>query len=195
MVDQLISILKYIAAALAALVAAIKLFAGLERHPRHLENRHRRIKEFFDEGGVDRHPLLIESGFGAAMGHDKFDAQEIPLFLRQKKPTAFMSSYLRVRNYLSPNSDGLLCFELHGLAAKPALRRIAIGLGFILYVLFVFISMWLLYLSTQVAVVEAWSRFITIILLSIFFAGFGAYCLIQASHLHWAVKLFDEQRR
>lgn len=193
MMDQLISGLKYIAAFLAAIVATIKLFTGLRLHSRHLENRHRRIKAFFDEGGADRHPLLVESAFGAAMGHDKFDAQEVPLLLRQEKPTAFMATYLRVRNYLSPDSEGVR-FELRGLAAKPVWRRTAIGLGLLLYGLFVWASVWLLYASTQMVIDEAWSKFFSIISLSAFFAAFAAYCLIQASHVHWAVKLFDTQK-
>lgn len=195
MLDILIVILKYISGILIVIAPAIKLYLGKNRdHHRQLEDRYRRIKLFLEEGGTDQHPLLVESAFGSAMGHTKFDASEISLILRQKEPTSFMSTYLRVREYISPNQERSR-FELRTLAAKALLRNILIWIGIILYASFCGSSLWLLFfLSPKLALAQSWSNFIGTVSLAIFFGAAAAYCLYEASRLHWAFKLFDTQK-
>jgi hypothetical protein len=192
--DQFIDLLKHAGTALAVLTPVFKLFPGAGRdNVHHLEERHKCFKTFFDQGGAEQHPLLVESAFGAALGHTKLDAREIPLILRQPKPTAFINSYLRVRSYLAPNKDGSR-FELQSLAARPFLRKIFITVGIVAYGLFFLTAIWmLLYLSPKLAMQQAWSQLTGSLVLSVFFAATAGYCLIEASRPYWAAKLFERQ--
>lgn len=88
---NLTEIVKLVGLVVGVIAAAIKLFKESgSRRPHALEERHRRIKTFFEEGGVDQHPLLVETGFAAAVGHSKLNAVEIRSMLHQRKPLGFL---------------------------------------------------------------------------------------------------------
>jgi hypothetical protein len=90
---EIVEMLKFVSGSIAVLAPVIKLFFG--KRPdrgRELEERSARIKAFYEEGGLDLQPLRMESAFAAAMGHSRLDAREIPLLLRQKKPTSFITT-------------------------------------------------------------------------------------------------------
>ena len=192
--DQIVDALKYVSAVLAVVAPAFKVFRSRGRDSaRELEERDGRIKAFFEAGGSELNPLRMESAFGAALGHTRLSAQEIPLILRQRKPTSFMASYLSVRDYLAPSPDGQR-FELRSIAAHPRLRQALSVAGFILYVLFALASVWsLFYLAPKLAVSHAWTQFGLTIVLAAMFAFMGGYILFATSHLHWAKKLFESQ--
>lgn len=192
--DQIVDLLKYVTAVLAVIAPAFRVFQNRGRDSaRELEERDERIKAFYEAGGSELSPLRMESAFGAAMGHIRLNAQEIPLILRQRRPTSFMASYLRVRDYIAPGHDGCR-FELRSIAARPRLRQTLCGAGFVLYALFGFASVWLLfYLAPKLALSRAWIQFGLTLVLSVIFAITGGYILYAASHLHWAKKLFDDQ--
>lgn len=195
--ETIVEILKYLAPVLGGLAAITGAIAkyfhdGRIRPRRDLKARYLGIKAFFEDGGINVHPFLMECAFAAAIGHARLSAEDIPLVLRQKNPSSFISAYLSIRHYLAPNSNESR-FELRGLAARPRLRNLAKYLGLGSYIVLVAASMWLLYRSVEVAAAGAWSQFGGYLVLTFFFAALAAYCLIQASHLHWAVKLFDAQ--
>lgn len=193
--DQLIEVLKYLSAALAILAPLFRLFPGRSiQRPKELEDRYQRIKNFFDEGGYERHPLLVEASFAAAVGHTKLNAVEIPLVLRQQRPTQFINSYVRVRDHLAPTEDGSK-FELRAIAAKPRLRKSLVVLGLISYVTFMLAAVWLtFYAAPKLALVQSWSNLIAALFLALLFVAAGAYCLVGASRLHWAKKLEASQK-
>ncbi len=193
--DQLIEALKYLSAGLAVLAPLFKLFPGRDiRRPKELEERYARIKSFFDDGGAERHALLVEAAFAAAVGHTKLNAVEIPLVLRQKQPTHFMDMYVRARGYLAPSEDGSQ-FELKSVAALAGLRGALVALGLGAYVLLVFAAVWLtFYFAPKMALAQSWGNFAGSLSIALLFSCAGAYCLIGASHLHWAAKLHSWQQ-
>jgi hypothetical protein len=193
--DQLVELLKYLSAVLAVLAPAFKLLLGTRAEKtQQLEDRHRRMKTFFEEGGTERHALLIESSFAAAVGHAKLTAAEVPMILRQRTPTQFMATYVQVRDYIGPNEDGST-FVLKSLAAVPSLRRILVALGVLSYVALLGSAVWLLfYLAPKLALAQSWANSIAMLVAALVFAAVGAWCLVGASHLVWASKLQASQR-
>ncbi len=191
---QIVDALKYVSAVVAVIAPAFKVLRSRGRDPaRELEERDRRIEAFFEAGGSELSPLRMESAFGAAVGHTRLNAQEIPLILKQRKPTSFMASYLGVRDYLAPTLDGRR-FELRSIAARPRLRQTLSVAGFFLYGLFGFASVWLLfYLAPKLAASHSWMQFSLTIVLAPIFAFTGGYILLVASRPHWAKRLFDSQ--
>lgn len=192
--EQLIELLKYLSAALAVLAPLFKIFPGRSSEgKKKLEERHSRIKAFFDEGGTERHAFLVESAFGAAMGHTKLSAVEIPIILRQKKPTQFMGIYLRVRVYLAPDKTGTT-LELQSIAKHAHLRKTLVFLGFIVYVVLVCTAVWLLfYLAPRQISAQSWGNLLGTVSVAVLFSSAAAYCLMEASRLHWAAGLHSTQ--
>lgn len=194
--DQFIELLKNSGTVVAVLAPIFKLLAGSGKYDTNqLDERYKRFKAFFENGGVAQHPILMESAFGAAIGHTKLDAKEIPLVLLQKKPTAFINTYLRVRSYLAPNELGTE-FELKSIAANPLVRKAFVWGGVSLYVLFLGAASWmLLYLAPQLANKHNWSELFWSLVLAGMFAAFAIYCLVEASRPHWARELYTKQIR
>jgi hypothetical protein len=193
--DQLVEVLKYVSALLAVLAPLLKLFPGFTaKRPQELEEQYKRVKTFFDEGGAERHPLLVEMSFAAAVGHRKLNAVEIPLLLRQKKPSQFIDAYASVRDYLAPTKNGER-FELRSIAAKDWLRKLLVAVGVALYAVFAVAVLWLLfYQAPKLALSQSWAALLAVISCALLFIAAAAYCLVAGSRLHWAKQLEASQR-
>jgi hypothetical protein len=194
-VELLVEVLKYVSGVLAILAPLAKQFFGASmlRRPKELEERFERIKRFFDEGGIERHPLIVEASFAAAIGHTRLNADEIRILLRQRKPTQFIGSYVRVRDYLSPSADGMR-LELQSVAAVPALRWLFIFAGVLLYAAFVGAGLWLTFwIAPQEVKARAWSGVALTLSLAVMFGGVAFFCLGGAGHLYIAKRLEARQ--
>lgn len=194
--DQLVEVLKYISAILVVLAPLLKLFPGRtgQRQPREFEERYQRIQAFFEAGGVERHPFLVEAAFAAAVGHSKLNAIEIPLVLRQPRPTQFMNTYVRVRDYLAPTQDGLR-FELRSIASLTRLRKILVGVGVLMYLVFMLAAVWLAFhAAPKLILSQSWSSLVGAFSFAALFAAAAAWCLVGASRLHWAARLEARQQ-
>lgn len=191
-----IEVLKYLSSIVAVLAPLPKVFLprGSERK-RKLQDRDRLITKFYDEGGVELPPFRREAALGAALGHTRLTASEIPLILSQKNPTSFIASYLKARGNLSPSSDGSK-FELRSVAAKPCLRRVLQTLGVLLYFLLAISALWLLFsVAPKVALTGDWSRLAKTLMLAFLVAFAAIVLLIESAGLYWAAKLYAEQRK
>lgn len=186
--------LRSLSGLLAVLVPLLKSFLGRSpERSNELDDRFQRVKKFFDEGGVERHPLLVEASFASAVGHAKLDAREIRLVLRQPRPTRFIAAYVRVRDYLAPTKDGKK-FELQALASHERLRKALVVAGVVLYVLFGFTAVGLtMYVAPRQALAQSWGHLTLALASAPLFVVTGALCLIGASKLHWAKELESKQ--
>lgn len=191
----IIEVLKLLITLLGPLLLIAKFFRGTNgKKGRGIEAQYQKIKAFFQENDSLTNPLLLEWAFGSAVGHTKFTASEIPLILKQHNPTSFMKSYMKVRDYLSPNSDSTK-LELQSIAAKPKLRKAIVASGLALYIVFAGLAFWVLLYAVPILMkaglwAQVWAAFVVISisgLLAIFF-------LVEASKLHWAAKLYANQR-
>jgi len=196
--DHFIELLRHFAAVVAAIAAIatpiIKLFNERRTdRPKGLEGRYRHLKAFVEDGGVDRHPVLVESGFAAAVGHARFTAMEVALILRQRKPLQFMDVYLRSRSYVQPANDGLQ-FRLLGAAKHPRARRALVILATALYVVLVAPGMGLLLFKLPLALLsEDWRASAQVATTGLLCTGTGFVILYLASQLHWAALIVEKQ--
>ncbi len=196
--DPYIELLRQVAAVIAGIAAItapiVKLFNERRTvRPQHLEERYRSLKTFFDDGGVDRHPVLVESGFAAAVGHTRFTAAEVDLILRQRKPIQFMDVYLRSRSYVQPTDDGQQ-FRLHGIAKYQRVRQTVVALATVLYVLLVAPGMGLLLFKLPMELLsQDWVASARMATTGVLSACTGFAVLHMAAQLHWAALIVQKQ--
>lgn len=196
--DLYIEVLRQAAAIVAAIAAVVAPIVKVfnERRatrPKHLEERYRGLKSFFDDGGVDRHPVLVESGFAAAVGHTRFNATEIALILKQRKPLQFMDVYLRSRSYVQPTEDGQQ-FRLLGIARHKRVRQMLVILATVLYIGLVApgVGLLLFKLPTELLTQE-WLASAHVATTAVLGACTGFAVLHMAAQLHWAVLIVEKQ--
>lgn len=187
---SIIEPLKYASGIFAVVAPAIKYFFGdPATKDKELKDRFDRFKTFFEEGGVELHPLLMETAFAAAVGHSKFSASEIPLLIRQKDPMSFIGSYLRVRDHLELD-DTSQTLQLNFPASHPILRKAFIALGFVIYLIFVLSPLALLYFYVvDKLLAGSWKSAFSGMLASIFMGVFGVLSLMYAAKIRGAVML------
>ena len=186
--QSLDEILKIFGAVVALLIPFLKPSTGplIGRHKK-LEERHRRLRQFFDEGGTRRPALLVESSFGAALGHLKLTATEISILLRQSRPTVFIATYLRVRGHLIIDATGTK-FVLRGVAACTWGRRTLVALGLVVYAFFFLAAGWVaFYLAPPYFKQGDWGNVAACLLLVAFLVYIAGYALVLSSRLYWAV--------
>jgi hypothetical protein len=188
------SIIKLLTGGVALLApVAGKLSERVLNSRRSLGERHEGLKRFFLEGGEEQHPLLRESAFAVAMGHEKVSSSVIPLLLKQRDPLRFTRLYVASRDYLAPNADGTR-FELIWLAKHSAVRRTLFGVGIAGYLLFVFFALWVaLFQLPAVVAIGSWKQVVVSAMSAIISALAGVWCLVNASPLLWAKRLYDRQ--
>lgn len=187
-------IIKALGLVIGALVPAVNLLTGrYAQRPKHLQERYQAIKGFFDDGGVDRHPMLVEACFAAALGHAKLNAHEIALLVRQTKPMQFMAVYLRARDYMRPSDDGQR-FMLNGWFAHKALRRGWILTGVLVYAILVAGALaLLLYELPTLVSARAWSHLYALLMLAVAALCIGALALNGAAKVSFAERLVSRQ--
>lgn len=99
MEQYIVDIFKELGAIVGIAVTAAWKLWSFERTSKQnmLEKRADRLQKFFQDGGLEQHPILLEARFGAALGHLNLSATEIPLLLKQTNPTQFLQRYLHVK--------------------------------------------------------------------------------------------------
>lgn len=191
--QHLEAIVKALSVILVTLAPWIKpLFDRRADRARHHDEHYKRLKAFFDDGGTARHPMLVEASFAAVVGHAKLSSQEVELLLRQRRPTAFMATYMRCRDYIGPNGLGDR-FELRGPAARPTLRKTLVTLGKLAYIVFAGTAFWtLVYVVAPHALQHGWSALAAAAVCAMG-VMLGVVALLGSSKLHHASKLFKQQ--
>lgn len=192
--EQYIDLLKQVGGILAVAIPATKLWFS-RRAPRtkELEGRADRLQKFFDNGGLEQHPIMLEARFGAALGHLNLSAKEIKLLLQQASPTQFLLRYLHVKQYIEPAANGSI-FILKSLAASRFLSRVMQIAMFLVYVLYAGAAVWILLQELPVLITTAaWLKALGAVVFS-FFSALGAwYCLIEGRRISWAIQLQKTQ--
>lgn len=151
------------------------------------------MKDFFKEGGLASHPFLIEGSFAAALGHTKLNHTEICLLLKQKNPTQFMETYIKVRAYLKPSLCGRR-FELKSVASAPKLRNVLIATLFILYCISMSIAVFILAFDMPKYILnQLWNRAASEGIIAVFLFCIGTQFLVWSAHLSWAHQLNQKQ--
>lgn len=192
--DYLEQIVKPLTLLIGTLAPVLKSFFGhMANRTRHLDVRYSRIKTFFDDGATARHPLLVEASFASAVGHSKLNAHEIELVLRQPRPTGFMTSYLRARDYVGPTEAGDQ-FELRGIAKHDAWRKTLVVLGIAIYILLAGPAIWTI---LYVIPMKAFSQQLPLALATMGFCSLAialaCIALMGSAKLHIAATLFKRQ--
>ena len=195
--DAWIEILKALAGLGGAAITAAKLFfsGGEASRDRKFDERRERVKAFLAAYDERAHPILIEASFAAAMGHTKISAFELPILLRQRKPTQFIDLYAKVQDYLQPNECGTE-LELRSLAARAWLRNLLTWGGLAVYfAMAISTAVFGLYVLPDAVQASDWAKALSAMFNTFLFAGSALVVLIASGRLHWAAKLHDGQIR
>ncbi|MDX1253563.1 MAG: hypothetical protein IDH49_15185 [Gammaproteobacteria bacterium] len=188
--DQFVEVLKIAAGIASVLLGAVKLFRETTPFKRSfVEERAARVKDFFEEGGVNRHPFLVESSFGAILGHLKLSTDEIAYLLRHRHPTAFITQYLEARPFLQlQGREGPL---LPRWQVRTNCRRFLFqGMYFLLYVVFAGPTAWLLLSGAPSFIASsAWAKLAGALILTLFMGAIAAFCIIESRRIGVAYKL------
>lgn len=153
----------------------ITVFGYLKRHlvnrrGRALERRYLALKALLDEGVEKLHPLLLEAGVAAALGHSRLSAKAIRLLLCQDSPLQAMDRYLRGSGYVTLARDGSH-FESTFMIRTASIRKTLAAGVFLFYMIFAMAALWLLmYLMPQLLQSGKWAAS----LLTLMYAGLSA---------------------
>jgi len=191
--NELIEILRKTVVILGVLAPILKLIINRTNSLKNLNDQLSRVERFFHSGGTDLPPLLMEHAMGAAMGHLKLSAQEIPLILKQREPTQFIERYLQVKSYLRPDVASAK-FVLKSAASSSLWGGIVRWLLFFLYGVFAGTSMWiLLYRLPSLISSFDWLNTIFSFLISLIFGASAWFFLIEGRRITWALQLHASQ--
>jgi hypothetical protein len=192
--EYFIQILKQIVLVIGVAAPAIKIIFSWASFPKNLEERYSRIARFFQCDGLNLPPLLMEAALGAALGHLKLSATEIPLVLKQREPTRFLDRYLQVQQYLAPNVSGT-AFILRSIAASLFWRNFVRICLTIFFVPFALGSSWLAFFSIPMLMTkESWFQAVGAGALCIVFAVAAWVFFVESRRITWAVQLQASQR-
>ena len=153
----------------------VTVFGYLKRHlvnrrGRALERRYLALKALLDEGVEKLHPLLLEAGIAAALGHSRLSAKAIRLLLCQESPLQAMDRYLRGTGYVTLARDGSH-FEPTLMTRTSSIRKTSAVGAFLLYMVFAMAALWLLmYLMPELLQSGKWAA----ALLTLMYAGLSA---------------------
>lgn len=195
--DDLIELLKALAPIAGVALAAGKMLfpEGDGRESRKFEERRDRIKEFLSAYDERAHPFVIEASFAAAIGHSKISAIELPILLRQRKPTEFIAVYANVQDYLASNAEGTQ-LQLRSLASNKWVRRPLVIMGVLLYLFMAGAACFFgLYVLPDAFATRSWSKGFSSMFYPTVFAATAWYILAGSSRLQWAAKLHRDQVR
>ncbi|WP_146749414.1 hypothetical protein [Paracidovorax anthurii] len=193
--DTLIDALKSVVAVIAVAAPVFKHVPLRRDQAPSLAEQHVKLKQFFDEGGTDRHPMLVESAFSAAMDHQKLDAAEIRFMVRQPNPSRFIKSYLRVRGYININPEGT-GLDLKSPASNPKLRKLFSWVGLSAYFVLACSAFWLLCYETPLLLLHGdWVKSINTAVVAFAFGATGLFLLYESSRLQTAAQLHERQHR
>ena len=191
--EQLVEVLKQVALVMAVAASAVKLLLGWALPPKNLEERYSRVERFFQCGGLELPPLLMEAALGAALGHLKLSAAEIPLILKQSEPTRFLERYLQIQQYLGPNA-GRTAFVLRSTAASPFWRNLVRLVSVVVYVVFAAVAGWLGLFGIPILLAKAsWFPAAGAGALCLLFALAAWFSIIEGRRVTWAIQLQASQ--
>lgn len=188
-----IDLLKGFGVLIGGFVTFSKYFSGTKSVSKsdEIKFRYERLRVFLSDGGANQQSLLVEQGFGAAMGHTKLTAPEIKVILNKDSPSNFIESYLKARNYIKLNNagDG---FELTSIASKPIRRALSVWAGVLFYALFLIAAVWLLFSVIPLFVkVENYFGILESLVMTVYFVVLAIFSLKWAGRINSAVKLIE----